>query len=45
MKENEIPFHTEVAHQGKTWSENIRNVVWKYAANLQGNTHAEVWFQ
>ena len=23
----------------------LRKVFWKYAAHLQGNTHAEVWFQ
>ena len=23
----------------------LEKVFWKYAANLQGNTHAEVWFQ
>ena len=23
----------------------LKNVFWKYAANLQENTHAEVWFQ
>ena len=22
-----------------------KKVLWKYAANLQENTHAEVWFQ
>ena len=23
----------------------LEKVLWKYAANLQENTHAEVWFQ
>ena len=32
---------TEVA----LYSCSCKKVFWKYAANLQKNTHAEVWFQ
>ena len=35
------PQTSEAALQRCSWEE----VFWKYAANLQENTHAEVWFQ
>ena len=33
--------HPEAAIQ----SCSLKKVFWKYAANLQENTHAEVWFE
>ena len=36
-----ITFLTEAAIQRCSWE----NVFWKHAANLQENTHVEVWFQ
>ena len=33
--------YTEAAVQRGFWEK----MFWKYAANLQKNTHAEVWFQ
>ena len=33
--------YTEASPQRRSY----KKVLWKYAANLQENTHAELWFQ
>ena len=42
-----ILIRTDIITWQKQPSKSIlkKKVFWKYAANLQENTHAEVWFQ